>query len=166
MKHAVIVKGVRDDEVFEEYELNEKDRIILIEKEYDQSELEEFEKEAFKWIVECKGSRYFMAGSDSGEDATGCYCKYFDLTKERAVFKNGKLAGFYLFGGGFRYSGNDRSSFDIDEWDYPGSDLFKGKHLAKEKHVFLFEKEETHVWNSWKLLRREENKEYKDSLEF
>ena len=74
MKHASLV-SVSDNNQLEktiEVELFNEDRVLLVEKEYIPEELDEFNAEAPKWIVQCKGSQCFLAESDSGEDADGC----------------------------------------------------------------------------------------------
>lgn len=149
-----------------EAELAGGQKVLLVESEYTPEELAEFDAEKAKWIIRRAGSRYFLADSDSGEDATGYYCGYFDLRPENAVFDQGKLAGFYLCAGDFQYSGLSRSSFEVDKWGYPGDDPFKFVSYGNETHVFLFSEPETHKWKDWNLLTRDPGKEYRSYLDF
>lgn len=168
MKHVVITDLTEDNSAKKvvEAELAEGRKVYLTQAEYSQEELDEFNAEKDKWIVRCSGSHYFLADSDSGEDARGYYCGYFDLTPEKAVFENGHFAGFYLCTDGMNYSGRGRFNFSIDEWGYPGSDMFKYIPYSAKTHVFLFAEEETHRWGDWGLLVRDPQKEYKSYLDF
>ena len=168
MKHAVIVKtaGGNAAEKFFETGSEGKRGPCLTEEEYTREELDAFEAEKPKWIVECRGTHCFLADSDSGEDADGHYCGYFDLVPERAVFDNGKLVGFYLYTDGFRYSGRGRASFSIDDWGYPGYGLFGTAAWGSDAHLFLFSEPDTHVWGDWSLLVREPGKKYESYLDF
>ena len=167
MKHAVIstLEGSGSEKIIEAREEDGK-ALYLTEKEYSEEELDLFHREAQKWIVECKGSRYFLADSDSGEDATAYYCGYFDLDPEKAVFDEEKFAGFYLCTDGMRYSGNGRYNFGIDKWGFPGYDLFGFAAYGSKTHVFLFSEAETHEWGDWTLLIRDPEKEYESYLDF
>ncbi len=142
-------------------------RVYLAQGQYTQDELKEFDAEKAKWIIRRSGTRYFLADSDSGEDAEGSYCGYFDLKPANAVFDGGRLVGYYLCPGDLRYSGLSRSSFDVDDWGYPGYDAFMlSGALEKEVHVFLFADPETYKWQDWSLLVREAGKEYKSYIDF
>jgi len=167
MRHAVIVS---DTENFSgklaEASLTDKRTISLAETEYSSEELETFDSERFKWILRCKGSRQFLADSDSGEDAVGYYCGYCDPVPERAVFEDGKLVGIYFCSDGFSYSGRGRYNFSIDDWGFPGSDPFDFVPLGAKTHVFLFSDPETHRWGDWSLLERDPDAEYKSYLDF
>ncbi|MBR2521839.1 MAG: hypothetical protein IKE61_01760, partial [Coriobacteriales bacterium] len=76
MKHARIEIAPAEvgSEKSIEIELSDGSKAYLIEEEYTPEQLEQFESEAPKWIVRCKGSHFFLADSDSGEDATAYYC--------------------------------------------------------------------------------------------
>ena len=67
--------------------------IYLIEQEYTEAELDAFNVEKEKWIIQRSGVKNFLADHDSGEDATGYYCGYFDLVPSNAVFENGEPVG-------------------------------------------------------------------------
>ena len=104
-------------------------KVYLAQTEYSRKELEQFNCERPKWTLKCKGSQQFTADSDSGEDAYGYYCRYFDLMPEKAVFENGKLVGVYLCNYSISYSGNGRYDFSIDDWgsrEVILSDSFRG----------------------------------------
>lgn len=167
MNHANITTTEKNPLTkYVEAELAGGQKVLLVESEYTPEELEAFDAEKEKWIIRRAGSRYFLADSDSGEDATGYYCGYFDLRPENAVFNQGKLAGFYLCAGDFQYSGLSRSSFEVDQWGYPGDDPFKFVSYGNETHVFLFSDPETHKWKDWHLLTRDPEKEYRSYLDF
>ena len=168
MKHANIEDAPEGISLAKHVEAETADgkKIRMVERKYTKEETDEFESEKSKWIVECKGSRQFLAESDSGEDAYGYYCGYFDLDPERAVFENGRLVGFYLYTDGMRYSGRGRYNFDIDRWGYPGYDLFRSSEWKDNAHLFLFQDPQTHHWKDWSLLEREPGKEYKSYLDF
>lgn len=168
MKHAniITVSDKNRSEKYIEVKLTGKRKAYLIESVYSQKELDEFHSEEPKWIVQCKGSHCFLADSDGGEDADGHYCGYFDLEPEKAVFENGKLVGFYLCTDGITYSGRGRYNFTIDNWGYPGDDIFRFISWGNEPHVFLFSEPESHKWKDWSLLVREPGKEYKSYLDF
>jgi len=140
--------------------------VLLAEREYSPEERETFRAEAPGWILECSGRRFFLADSDSGEDAKGSYRGYFGLIPEKAIFQDGRFAGVYLCSGGLRYSGRSRSDFLITDWGFPGNDPFVFVPWGGETHVFLFADEQTHVWKDWRLLKREPGKEYISFLEF
>lgn len=168
MKHANIVSA--PDEAlpgkFVEAEPVDGQRIFLTESEYTAEELNVFNEEKNKWIVRRSGTMYFLADSDSGEDARGCYCGYFDLVPENAVFEKGKLRGFYLCSGDFTYSGLSRSSFGVDNWGYPGSDPFASVSPGSKVHVFLFSEPGTHEWKDWDLLSRDPERKYTSYIDF
>ena len=168
MKHAELLnpadKNETDNSI--EVELPDGNRIYLIEKEYTPEESEEFRMKTSEWIIQRSGSRYFMADSDSGEDAEGWYCGYFDPKPETAVFDKGELIGFYICPGDLRYSGSGRESFDIDRWGYPGYDLFDRYPWKRDRHVFLFSDPATYIWKDWSLKKREPGAEYKSYIEF
>ena len=167
MKHANIAAAPADPtKKHIEAEAADGEKISLFESEYTKEELDAFEAEKPKWIVRRAGTRYFLADSDSGEDAEGYYCGYFDLLPENAVFDGGRLAGFYLCPGDFRYSGRGRADFDAEEWGYPGDDPFRSGSRGDEIRVFLFSEPRTHAWKDWKLLPRDPEKEYKSYLDF
>ena len=165
MKHAVIIDKapVRGEA---NGSFTELDGFCLAEGKYSPEEKETFEREASGWIIRRKGGRQFMADSDSGEDAYGYYCGYFDLLPENAVFRNGRLVGYYLFYDYLRYSGRGRYDFSIDDWGYPGFDRFKEHSWAQGRHLFLFDDENTHEYDGWELFKREEGAEYIDYLKF
>ena len=164
--HAVIVREGAASGRCAEAEKAEGEKVFLAEEKYSEGELEAFRKEASKWVLRCKGHRYFLADSDSGEDAEGYYCRHFEPAPERAVFENGKPVGFYLCYDGLRYSGNDRASFGITHWGFPGSDVFGFVPWGAETHLFLFDEPATHEWKDWRLLKREPGAEYGSYLEF
>lgn len=101
MKHAVIVSA--EDICFAgrhiEVESEDGKRIRLAEKEYSAEEMEEFYSQESEWMFCRRGEHMFLADSDSGEDARGTYCGYFEPVPQRAVFADGKLAGFYICSG-------------------------------------------------------------------
>ena len=83
------------------------------------------------------------------------------------IFMVISFLGFWLCGDWLRYSGNDRASFSIDDWGYPGRDPFTGSALyGRHVYAFLFGEAESHEHRDWKLLRREPGAEYKRCLEF
>ncbi|MBR0139710.1 MAG: hypothetical protein IJM17_05425 [Firmicutes bacterium] len=168
MKHAVILADpgmIRDKKHIEAVSFDGK-RLFLVEQEYTDAEMELFKLEKEKWIIRRAGIHYFLADSDSGEDARGYYCGYFDLIPPNAVFENGRPVGYYLCAGGFQYSGRGRSSFDVDRWGYPGDDPFSYVSWGNETHVFLFAETATHEWKDWDLLIRDPEKEYRSYLDF
>ena len=168
MKHAVIKTENGNDPLKKDVEamLSDGQKVYLTESSYTQKELDAFNAEKSKWIIRRAGLRQFTADSDSGEDAKGYYCGYFDLEPENAVFDQGKLTGYYLCPGYMRYSGNGRSTFWMDSWGYPGNDPFKSHYNADETHVFLFADAETHKWKDLTLLKRDPEKEYKSYIDF
>ena len=168
MKHAEVyaVNGNDHPEKYAEAEYADGRRICLTEKDYTPEELDKFHAEGSKWIVRCMGSHCFLADSDSGEDATGYYCGYFDLDPEKAIFKDGEFVGFYLYTDGFNYSGNGRASFSINRWGYPGDDIFDLYQYRPDPHVFLFSEPKSHEWKDWSLLVRDPEKEYESYLDF
>ena len=86
---------------------------------------------------------------------------------EDALFENGRLVGFCLRENWMRYSGSDRASYSIDDWGYPGEDVFTSVPLyGKQLYAFLFAEAESHKHRDWKLLKREPGAEYKFRLEF
>ena len=168
MKHVVIVSRP-DAEGFGkiiEAELSEGRKAYLAEAEYTQEELAQFDAEKMKWILQCRGSHCFLAESDSGEDADGWYCEYFDLIPEKAVFMDGELAGLFICNDGIRYSGRGRYNFEIDDWGYPGQDPFGFTRAGSGTHVFLFDDEQTWSWKDWSLLVRDPDAEYEGYLDF
>lgn len=140
--------------------------VFLSEKEYSQQELDLFNSISPSWILKRSGHKYFLADSDSGEDAEGWYCGYFDLEPSNAVFENGEFVGFYLCAGDFRYSGLSRSSFSVEAWGYPGDDPFKFISYGHRTHLFLFSDAETHRWNDWSLLVRDPDRQYNSYIDF
>ncbi len=168
MKHANITNTPDKDprKKYVEAELCAGEKVFLVESEYTPEELDGFEAEKSKWIIRRAGTRYFLADSDSGEDAEGHYCAYFDLQAANAVFDRGRLVGYYLCAGDLCYSGLSRSSFGIDNWGYPGDDPFRFISWGNVTHVFLFSKKETHEWKDWDLLLRDPEKVYRSYLDF
>ena len=166
MKHAVIINETEKTEKCVRAEKCPENTVWLAEAEYSPGELEQFNCERPKWILKCKGSQQFTADSDSGEDAYGYYCRYFDLIPEKAVFENGKLVGVYLCNYSISYSGNGRYDFSIDDWGFPGSDPFRFIPWGERTHVFLFADAETHKWKAWTLQERNPDVEYRSYLEF
>lgn len=168
MKHARIEIAPAEvgSEKSIEIELSDGSKAYLIEEEYTPEQLEQFESEAPKWIVRCKGSHFFLADSDSGEDATAYYCGYFDLDPNMAVFEDGKLVGFYLCTDGLDYSGRGRYNYTIDDWGFPGDDAFRYLKYGRHMHLFLFADAESHKWDEWSLLERDPEAEYKSYLTF
>ena len=169
MTHAVIVQTPPKDagERVVEAELAGERRVWLAKREYTEEELALFRAEQANWLLQRAESQQFTADSDSGEDAWGYYCGYFDWVPENALFENGRLVGFWLCENWLRYSGNGRSSFSIDDWGYPGTDPFTwGCLYGRHVYAFLFGEAESHEHREWKLLRREPDTEYKNCLEF
>ncbi len=168
MKHAVIVSeneaGSFEKKV--EIKLDGGTIISFAECEYDREELDAFNSEKDKWIVRCAGTQYFLADSDSGEDARGYYCNYFDLDPEHAVFDRGKLVGFYFCYDRITYSGRGRYNFSIDDWGYPGANIFSWIPGSSKTHLYLFADSETHNWDEWTLIARDPEMEYKEYLYF
>ncbi|MBQ4240881.1 MAG: hypothetical protein II672_07205 [Oscillospiraceae bacterium] len=168
MKHAVIVSAEDIGFAGKHIEAESEDgkRIRLAEKEYSAEEMEEYCSQESEWKFCRRGEHMFLADSDSGEDARGTYCGYFDPVPQRAVFADGKLAGFYICSGRIRYSGLSRSSYSMDDWGYPGDDPFEHVSLGNELHLFLFSDKETLRWKDWILLKREAGKEYRSYIDF
>ena len=167
MKHAVI--ALTDENSRERTitaDTGKGRTISLQQEEYTEEQLEQFNNEKDKWIIRRADSIYFLADSDSGEDARGYYCGYFDLIPENAVFENGQLVGYYLCAGDFRYSGRGRDSFDAEQWGYPGYDPFRETILVRETHLFLFADSSTHEWKDWDLLVRKADKVYSSYIDF
>ena len=168
LQHAVIIPDGDADGTgrYIAAELPDGRKVFLAEQEYSQEELDLFRSEAPKWKIRCSGSRFFMADHDSGEDATGYYCNYFDPVPERAVFEDGRPVGIYICSEGIRYSGNDRSSFYIRDWGFPGADIFDFIPWGAETHVFLFSDHSTHEWKDWSLLVSDPKEKYQSYLDF
>ena len=168
MKHALLIAapGNSPAQKFIEAEAADGKKVYLIQQEYTEAEMDAFNAEKEKWIIRRAGSRYFLADSDSGEDAMGYYCGYFDLIPENAIFENGRPVGFYLCAGDFRYSGRGRSSFDVERWGYPGDDPFVSVSSGSITHVFLFSDPATHEWKDWDILIRDPQKEYSSYIDF
>lgn len=166
MKHAAIIAELekKPNQKYVEAEAADGKKVFLAEQEYTEEELDLFNREKAKWIIRRAGSRYFLADSDSGEDARGYYCGYFDLLPANAVFEEGRMVGYYLCGGSLAYSGRGRSSFDIERWGYPGDDPFVS--CGNTTHVFLFSETATYEWKDWDLLIRDPEKEYRSYLDF
>ena len=167
MKHAIIVPAGAEapEGKYAEAELAEGRRVRLAEKEYTPEELEIFRAEAPKWLLRRSGVQQFTADSDSGEDARGYFCKYFDWLPEKAVFEDGRLVGFFLSAGWLRYSGNGRASFGVDDWGYPGYDPFVDS-WSSNTYVFLFSEAGSQEHDEWKLVLREPWVKYESCLEF
>ena len=167
MKHAYITaKDETNSEKTFEIKLNDENSVFLGECEYTEEEMEQFRKEADKWIVGYSGTQQFTADSDSGEDARGYFGNYFDLVPERAVFEDGKLVGFYLCSYGIKYAGRGRYNFEIEDWGYPGDNVFNFVSWGAETHLFLFEDKTTHSWKRWKLQVRDPQAKYESYLDF
>ena len=168
VKHAVIAASPGEESLEKHVEADVADgqKVYLVEREYTQEELDAFNAEKPNWILRRAGTRFFMADSDSGEDATGHYCGYFDLRPENAVFDGGKLVGYYLCAGDFRYSGRGRASFDVESWGYPGDNPFVFVSWGHRTHVFLFSEAPTHEWEDWDLLARDPDKQYASYIDF
>lgn len=168
LKHAVIADGPEDRRYGKavEAELSAGRKVWMADAGYTEEELEQFRSEEENWILRCKGSHFFLADSDSGEDAEAYYCGYFDPVPERAVFREGKLAGFYICTDGIRYSGRGRYNFDIDDWGFPGQDPVEFARAGSGTHIFLFSDEETRDWKDWSLLERDPDAIYENYLDF
>ena len=167
MKHAVILSSQNGISArTAEAELSEGRTVTLAEAEYTTAELEVFEKHRSEWIFRRSGEHMFLADSDSGEDARGYYCGYFDPIPERAVFDNGVLVGFYLCARSISYSGISRSSYSMDSWGYPGDDPFRFISWGNKTHLFLFADSESITDRDWTLLRRDPQKEYRSYIDF
>ena len=165
MKHAEIIS--RKSPKSRLLEWTDDQQVIVSERNYSRKEQEAFRREKDKWILQIRGTRFFLADSDSGEDATGEYCGYLELTERNAVFEKGNLVGFYLFPGSLIYEGISRNSFDITSYGYPGYDVFKRESASsREAHLFLFAQPGSHHWKDWTLLRKEPGKQYRDYLDF
>ena len=169
MTHAEIVPARPKDvnRRFAEAELTGEQKICLEQREYTPEELELFRAGQANWLLQREGVDQFTADSESGEDAQGYYCGYFDWRPENAVFENGQLVGFVLFVDWMSYSGRSRASYTIHDWGYPGKDPFSdvplyGRHI----YAFLFALAESHTHEDWKLLKREPGAEYKSCLKF
>ena len=165
MKHVILVSKDDKDSACIRALTSEGSEVFLAQKEYTDEEMAAFTAEADKWLIRLKGTRCFLADSDSGEDATGYYCNHFPLRAENAVFDDGVFVGMYYSFSGLRYSGNDRASFGIDSWGYPGKDPFCNP-WSETPHVFLFSEENTHTYKEWSLIVKEEGKEYGSYLDF
>lgn len=168
MKHAEILTAPKKAGADKRIEAGLADgrKVYLTEREYTREELYTFESEKANWILKRSGTRQFTADSDSGEDATGYYCHYFDLVPENAVFDRGRFVGFSIRPGYMEYSGNGRASFEIEDWGYPGDALFTSSSWATAACVFLFADAGTHQYKEWTLQKRDPDKEYKSCLEF
>ncbi|MBE6990341.1 MAG: hypothetical protein E7426_06320 [Ruminococcaceae bacterium] len=168
MKHAAITAAPGSDPFKKcvEAETADGQKVYLVEQEYSQAELDVFHAEKSKWIIRRAGTQYFLADSDSGEDARGHYCGYFDPEPANAVFDKGRLVGYYLCPGDFRYSGKGRASFSTEEWGYPGEDPFTSAPRENQTHVFLFSEAATHEWKDWDLLVRDPERTYQSYLDF
>ena len=168
MTHAVIVQTPPKNagEKLVEAELTGERKLRLAKREYTEEELAQFRAAQEKWLLKRAGSQQFTADSDSGEDAWGHYCGYFEWIPEKAVFENGRLVGFYLCGDYMTYSGNGRSSFSTDRWGYPGFDPFADSLYGRPVCVFLFDEADSHRHKDWQLLRREPGAEYRSYIEF
>ena len=169
MTHAVIVPA-RPEKAHGKLvkaELTGERKICLEKREYTPEELALFRAESANWLLQRAGSQQFTADSESGEDAWGYYCGYFDWTPEHAIFDEGRLVGFVLRENWLCSSGNGRASFSIDDWGYPGQDPFTDLSLyGRLVYAFLFAEAESHKHRDWKLLRREPGVEYGFCLEF
>lgn len=168
MKHAEILTAPKKAGADKRIEAGLADgrKVYLAEREYTPEELSTFEAGKAKWILKRSGTRQFTADSDSGEDATGYYCKYFELLPANAVFDGGRFVGFGIRPGYMEYSGNDRASFEIEDWGYPGYDLFTSSSWATAACVFLFDDAGTYQYKEWTLQEREPDKKYESCLEF
>jgi len=168
MKHAAIVNEceIRNGEKYVEAESADGEKIFLIEREYTDTESELFDTERNKWIICRCGTQYFLADSDSGEDARGSYCGYFDLIPSNAVFEQGRLVGYYLCPGSIWYSGRGRSSFEMERWGYPGYDLFDSDRQENKMHIFIFSDTSTHEYADWEIFTRVPGKEYRSYIDF
>lgn len=140
--------------------------LYLTAQEYTPQELERFQAESPAWILRRRGSQQFTADSDSGEDAVGYYCSYFDLVPENAVFEEGRFVGFCFRPDWLRYDGRGRSSFDLIDWGYPGDPVFTNNPWPEKLCLFLFDVPETLKWRDWTLMKREPGAEYRSYLEF
>ena len=169
MKHAVIIAESEKGkfEQVKDVEMPDGSTVCLAEQEYTRKELAAFNAEAGKWIVRRRGGCTFYASSDSGEDAYGSYCAYLDLVPERAVFKDGRFAGLYLYESWVRESGNSRNSFDVVDWGYPGHSIFAFFYGSYDLHLFLFEDAESlGPWREFTLMERDPDAEYESYLDF
>lgn len=165
MKHAVMTERAGSAKCAEA-DLTKEKTVFLEESEYTQEELESFQAQEHRWILRCRGTKYFLADSDSGEDAEGHYCGYFDLITQKAVFDQGRLVGVYLCNDGIRYSGRGRYNFTLEDMGFPGSDPFDFIPIGAKTHVFLFDDPATHRWKNWTLLERDPAAEYRSYLDF
>ncbi len=170
MKHGVFLNAPDEScrQIHIEIELPSGETKYLAEKEYTQQELDKFNQQSSEWVLRIYGEQDFLADSDSGEDARGTYCGYFNMKEQNAIFENEEFIGFYLLPGDLHYSGNGRSSFKINAWGYPGYTPFDSYWLnyMGKPHIFLFSDEQTHNWKNWSLLRREPDTDYKSWLIF
>ncbi len=167
MKHAVIVaKEYSENNNCLKGLTSDGREIWLYEKEYDNQEQEAFQAQTEKWLMCRRGTRYFLADHDSGEDAEGSYGKYFELLAERAVFHGDRCIGVYYSFGSLQYSGSSRASFGIDNWGYPGSDPFNPLPWPTTPRIFFFNDPVTHTYNDWYLEEKEEGKDYSSYLDF
>ena len=167
VKHAVLADpdGGNGSGKHVEAELGGGRKVCLAEQNYTQQELDAFNAEKDNWIIQRAGTRQFLAEHDSGEDAVGYYCGYFDLEPQNAIFDQEKLVGYYLCPGDLHYYGNDRASFDIYRWGYPGSDPFASRSSGAVI-AFLFGDPETHCGEEFSLLKRDPEKEYQSYISF
>ena len=170
MKHAEIIVESDKNNAQKDVEVKVADgkTVYLIEQEYTEAELDAFNVEKEKWIIQRSGVKNFLADHDSGEDATGYYCGYFDLVPSNAVFENGEPVGYYICPDDIDYDGNGRSSFEIKNWRHPGYNPFdlEWRRIRIETHVFLFSETATHKWKEWDLLIRNPEERYKSYLHF
>ena len=168
MKHATIINEceISQREKYVEAEGADGKKIFLIEQEYTDTESELFNTEVDKWIIRRSGTQYFLADSDSGEDAKGWYCGYFDLIPTNAVFEQGRFVGYYLCAGSIEYSGRGRSSFDMERWGYPGYNPFDSALQGNKTHIFIFSDPATYEYEDWDMLPRVPEKEYKSYIDF
>lgn len=168
MKHAVIIteSEINQGEQYVEAGTADGKNVFLIEREYTDAEMDLFNTENEKWIIRRSGTQYFLADSDSGEDAEGHYCGYFDPIPTNAVFDKGRLVGCYLCPGSIGYSGRGRASFDMERWGYPGHNPFVSDSQGDKTHLFLFSDSATYEYKDWDLLTRVPGKEYNSYIDF
>ena len=166
MKHAVIIDHPQNHHNHIAVKLSEEKTVYLAQAEYTPEETDLFNAQKDRWIMIRSGSMYFLADSDSGEDARGSYRGCFDLRPENAVFDEGRFIGIVLCPGNLRYSGLSRSSFDVDQWGYPGDDPFTFISAGNEVHLFLFDEQDTLSWKDWYLTVRDPEKKYNSYIDF
>ena len=166
MTHGVLIKKAdfKDNSV-SHIECNVNGELmVLCEREYTQNELDIFNRKAKNMIIECSGSKYFLSDTDAGEDAECSYCNYFDLDPEHAVFSDEELIGLYFSPNIMIYSGTARDNYSVTGWEYPGKTI---KEIESNKfHLFIFADSKTHTYNGWKLLERQPDRKYEETLEF